>query len=61
MLRGGRHGVDDKIGRLGTAAEIVQHALAGDCPASHATLEAFCAFLGGVAGNAALTRSSRRM
>jgi glucokinase len=38
-----------------TAAEIVQHALAGDCPASHATLEAFCAFLGGVAGNAALT------
>ena len=38
-----------------TAAEIVQHALAGDCSASHATLEAFCAFLGSVAGNAALT------
>ena len=38
-----------------TAAEIVQHALAGDCPVSRATLEAFCAFLGSVAGNAALT------
>jgi glucokinase len=41
-----------------TPAEIVQHALAGDCPASHAALEAFCGFLGGVAGNAALTFSA---
>jgi glucokinase len=38
-----------------TAAEIVEHALSGDCPASHATLQAFCTFLGSVAGNAALT------
>jgi glucokinase len=38
-----------------SAAEIVQHALAGDCEASRNTLEAFCAFLGGAAGNAALT------
>jgi glucokinase len=38
-----------------SAAEIVEHALAGDCEASRNTLEAFCAFLGGVAGNAALT------
>jgi len=38
-----------------TAAEIVEHALAGDCAACRATLDAFCAFLGSVAGNAALT------
>ena len=38
-----------------TAAEIVQHGQAGDCPASRAALDAFCAFLGSVAGNAALT------
>jgi glucokinase len=38
-----------------SAAEIVEHALAGDCEASRNTLEAFCAFLGGAAGNAALT------
>ena len=45
------------MGIVGTssAAEIVQHALAGDCEASRNTLEAFCAFLGGAAGNAALT------
>jgi glucokinase len=38
-----------------SAAEIVDHALANDCEASRNTLEAFCAFLGGVAGNAART------
>jgi glucokinase len=38
-----------------TAADIVEHALASDCPASRAALEAFCAFLGSVAGNEALT------
>jgi glucokinase len=38
-----------------SSAEIVAHALAGDCATSRATLEAFCGFLGSVAGNAALT------
>jgi glucokinase len=38
-----------------TAAEIVEHGLAADCAACRATLDAFCAFLGSVAGNAALT------
>jgi glucokinase len=38
-----------------SGAEIVAHALAGDCGTSRATLEAFCGFLGSVAGNAALT------
>ncbi len=38
-----------------TAAEIVEHALAGDCVACRATLDAFCGFLGSVAGNEALT------
>jgi glucokinase len=38
-----------------SSADIVAHALAGDCATSRATLEAFCAFLGSVAGNAALT------
>jgi glucokinase len=37
------------------SADIVAHALAGDCATSRATLDAFCAFLGSVAGNAALT------
>ena len=37
------------------SAEIVAHALAGDCAISRATLEAFCDFLGSVAGNAALS------
>ncbi len=36
-------------------AEIVAHALAGDCEASHRTLATFCAILGSVAGNIALT------
>ncbi len=34
---------------------IVAHALAGDCPHSRDTLSMFCAFLGSVAGNTALT------
>lgn len=37
------------------AARITEHALAGDCPASLATLNTFCAMLGGFAGNLALT------
>lgn len=36
-------------------AEIVAHALAGDCAASRAALNTFCAMLGTVAGNAALS------
>lgn len=42
-----------------SAAGIVEHALKGDCVISRATLEAFCAFLGSVAGNAALTLGAR--
>lgn len=38
-----------------TSAAIVSHALAGDCETSRQTLEMFCAFLGSVAGNIALT------
>ena len=34
---------------------IVAHALDGDCPHSRETLAMFCAFLGSVAGNTALT------
>lgn len=37
------------------SARITEHALAGDCPASVATLRTFCAILGGFAGNLALT------
>jgi glucokinase len=37
------------------SADIVAHALAGDCGTSRATLAAFCSFLGSVAGNAALS------
>jgi glucokinase len=38
-----------------SAADIVEHALRGDCATSRNTLDAFCGFLGSVAGNAALT------
>jgi glucokinase len=38
-----------------TGPEIVDRAVAGDCPASRRALEMFCAFLGGVAGDVALT------
>lgn len=37
------------------AAEITQRGLDGSCPASRAALDLFCAFLGGVAGDLALT------
>lgn len=47
--------VDGLVIRERTGPEIVARALAGDCEASVATLEAFCGFLGGAAGNAALT------
>jgi len=40
-------------------SEIIQHALAGDCAVSRETLELFCAFLGGAAGNVALTLGAR--
>ena len=40
-------------------SEIVAHALAGDCEVSRETLELFCAFLGSVAGNIALTLGAR--
>ena len=42
-----------------TPAEIVEHALKGDCPVCRATLDEFCAFLGSVSGNAALTLGAR--
>ena len=40
-------------------AEIVSAALAGECEISHEALELFCAFLGSVAGNVALTLGAR--
>ncbi|MGE4044708.1 MAG: glucokinase [Acetobacteraceae bacterium] len=40
-------------------AAIVAHALAGDCENSRETLLAFCGFLGGVAGDTALTLGAR--
>lgn len=42
-----------------TAAEITQAALAGDCPTSKAALDMFCALLGTVAGNVALSYGAR--
>lgn len=47
--------VDGLVLRERTNAEIVRHAIAGTCEASVATLTTFCAFLGSVAGNAALS------
>jgi len=47
--------VDGLVLRERSNAEIVAHAIAGTCEASVATLTTFCAFLGSVAGNAALT------
>jgi glucokinase len=41
------------------AASITQHALDGSCPVSHAALELFCALLGTVCGNLALTFAAR--
>lgn len=42
-----------------TAAEITRHALDGTCAASRAALDMFCAMLGTVAGNLALTFRTR--
>lgn len=42
-----------------TAAEIVNAALDGSCPASRAALDMFCALLGTVAGDAVLTFGAR--
>ncbi len=44
---------------LRTAPEISRAALAGTCPTSKAALDLFCAFLGTVAGNMALTYGAR--
>lgn len=41
------------------SSEIVAHALARDCKVSLEALELFCAFLGSVAGNVALTLGAR--
>jgi glucokinase len=41
------------------AAEITDAALQGTCPTSRASLDMFCAMLGGFAGNVALTYGAR--
>lgn len=51
--------VDDEAVPERDSAEIVAHALAGDCKVSREALELFCAFLGSVAGNIALTLGAR--
>lgn len=51
--------VDGKTVPQRDSSEIVAHALAGDCEVSQETLELFCAFLGSVAGNTALTLGAR--
>jgi glucokinase len=42
-----------------SAAEITNAALRGTCPISRASLDMFCAMLGGFAGNVALTYGAR--
>jgi glucokinase len=42
-----------------SAAEVVEHALAGDCAASSSALEIFCALLGSAAGDIALILGAR--
>jgi len=44
---------------LRNAAEITDAALKGTCPTSRASLDMFCAMLGGFAGNVALTYGAR--
>jgi len=51
--------VDDETVPERDSSEIVAHALAGDCKVSREALELFCAFLGSVAGNIALTLGAR--
>ena len=55
--------VDDETVPERDSSEIVAHALADDCKVSREALELFCAFLGSVAGNVALTlgRARRRV
>lgn len=55
-LLAGRAGVD--AGNL-TAPEIARRALAGDCEICDETIETFCAMLGTVAGNLALTLGAK--
>jgi glucokinase len=47
--------IDQKTAPDRDAADITQRGLEGSCPASRAALDVFCAFLGDVAGNLALT------
>ena len=51
--------VDDATVPERDSSEIVAHALADDCNVSREALELFCAFLGSVAGNVALTLGAR--
>jgi glucokinase len=51
--------VDGKSVPERDSGEIVAHALAGDCDVSREALDLFCAFLGSVAGNVALTLGAR--
>ena len=51
--------VDDVSVPERDSSEIVAHALADDCKVSREALELFCAFLGSVAGNIALTLGAR--
>jgi glucokinase len=51
--------VDDATVPERDSSEIVEHALADDCKVSREALELFCAFLGSVAGNVALTMGAR--
>jgi len=51
--------VDGIPGPPRAAPEITARALAGDCAASRAALDAFCAMLGGFAGDVALTLGAR--
>lgn len=47
------------VAELLTAAQIVERGLAGSCGICSQTLDAFCALLGGFAGNVALTLGAR--
>ena len=58
-LYGAVSAVDGIAGPDRTAPEITERALAGDCVASRATLETFCAMLGGFAGDVALSMGAR--
>jgi len=51
--------LDGQVAEGYTAAEITERALAGSCPTCAAALATFCAMLGTVAGNLALTLGAR--